>query len=63
LSSVQEARGSGQSGEQWPTFLQLKHVSPAWAGLRAGVVERRVGKAAVPERAAAEEEEEGVEQL
>ena len=37
-------------------------MSPAWAGLRAGVVERRVDRAAVPERAAAEEKEEkGVE--
>jgi hypothetical protein len=31
--------------------------------LRAGVVKQQVGKAAVLERAAAEEEEEGVEQL
>jgi hypothetical protein len=30
--------------------------------LRAGVVEQRVGKAAVPEHAAAEEKEEEVEQ-
>jgi hypothetical protein len=31
--------------------------------LRAGVVKRQVSKAAVPERTAAEEEEEEVEQL
>jgi hypothetical protein len=33
-------------------------VSPTWAGLRAGVVKRRVDKTAVSERTAAEEEEE-----
>jgi hypothetical protein len=37
-------------------------VSLTWAGLRAGVVKRQVSKAAVLERAAEEEEEEGVEQ-
>ena len=51
---MRSAQGAGQSGDRWPSRLQLKQVSFVWSGLRAGVVKRRTVRTV-----GFEEEEEG----